>query len=71
MNTELDRARERGKTLATLDTKTGDVAEPPGCFCRIRMHRHDPGYDRFGPWIERAIGTMLAAFGLLLISTKR
>lgn len=25
---QLDRARELGKTLATLDTRTGDVAEP-------------------------------------------
>jgi len=28
MDTELDRARECGKTLATLDTKMGDAAEP-------------------------------------------
>jgi len=28
MNRALDRARELGKTLATLDTRTGDVAEP-------------------------------------------
>jgi threonine/homoserine/homoserine lactone efflux protein len=27
-------------------------------------------YDRFGLWIERAIGTVLAAFGLRLISEK-
>jgi GNAT superfamily N-acetyltransferase len=28
MNRALDRARELGKTLVTLDTRTGDVAEP-------------------------------------------
>jgi len=28
MNHALDRARELGKTLVTLDTRTGDVAEP-------------------------------------------
>lgn len=27
-------------------------------------------YDRFGLWIERAVGTVLAAFGLRLISEK-
>ena len=27
-------------------------------------------YDRFGVWIERLIGTVLAAFGLRLISEK-
>ena len=27
-------------------------------------------YDRFGRWIERAIGTLLAAFGLRLITEK-
>lgn len=28
MNTALDHARSLGKTLVTLDTRTGDVAEP-------------------------------------------
>jgi len=28
MDTELDRARECGKTLATLDTEMGNAAEP-------------------------------------------
>ena len=28
MNEALDRARELGKTLVTLDTRTGDAAEP-------------------------------------------
>jgi GNAT superfamily N-acetyltransferase len=28
MNGALDRAHELGKTLVTLDTRTGDVAEP-------------------------------------------
>lgn len=27
-------------------------------------------YGRFGSWIERTIGTVLAAFGLRLISEK-
>lgn len=27
-------------------------------------------YERFGRWIERGIGTLLAAFGLRLISEK-
>lgn len=44
MNRALDRARELGKTLITLDTRTGDVAEPLYKFVGFEVAGVIPDY---------------------------